>query len=64
MIYIDIMKNITYLTLWGAYLFSKVHSCDAKIAYMDDIANLEILPYGLHFSEVMSFTKIIKDVVE
>ena len=23
-------------------------------------ANLEILPYGLHFSEVMSFTKIIK----
>ena len=27
-----------------------------KIAYLDDIANLEILPYGLHFSEVMSFT--------
>ena len=27
-----------------------------------DIANLETLPYGLHFSEVMSFTKIIKDV--
>ena len=23
--------------------------------------NLEILPYGLHVSEVMSFTKIIKD---
>ena len=44
-------------------MFSKVHICDAKIAYMDDIANLEILPYGLHFSEVMSFTKIIKDVV-
>ena len=35
---------------------------DAKIAYLDDIANLEILPYGLHFSEVMPFTKIIKDV--
>ena len=33
-----------------------------KKAYLDDIANLEILPYGLHFSEVMSFTKIIKDV--
>ena len=33
-----------------------------KIAYLDDIANLEILPYGLHFSEVMPFTKIIKDV--
>ena len=33
-----------------------------KIAYLDDIANLEILPYGLHFSEVMLFTKSIKDV--
>ena len=53
---------MTYVTLWGAYLFSEVHICDAKIAYLDDIANLEILPYGLHFSEVMSFTKIIKDV--
>ena len=47
----------------GAYLFSKVHIGDAKIAYLDDIANLEILPYGLYFSEVMSFTKINKDVV-
>ena len=44
------------------YLFSKVHICNAKIAFLDDKANLEILPYGLHFSEVMSFTKIIKDV--
>ena len=33
-----------------------------ELFYFDDIANLEILPYGLHFSEVMSFTKIIKDV--
>ena len=55
-------KNVTYVTLWGAYLFSKVHICNAKIAYLDDIANLEISPYGLHFSEVMLFTKIIKDV--
>ena len=62
-IYIGIMKKVTYVTLWGAYLFSKVHICDAKIAYLDDIANLEILPYGLYFSEVMSFTKIIKDDV-
>ena len=54
------MKKVTYVTLWGAYLFSKVHICDAKLAYLDDIANLEIFPYGLHFSEVMSFTKIIK----
>ena len=50
------------MTLWGAYCFSKVLICDAELAYLDDIANFEILPYGLHFSEVMSFTKIIKDV--
>ena len=56
------MKNVTYVTLLGAYLFSKVHICDAKIAYLDDTFGLEILPYGLHFSEVMSFTKIITDV--
>ena len=57
------MKKVTYVTLWGAYLFSKVHICDAKIAYLDDIlANSIILPYGLHISEVMSFTKIFKDV--
>ena len=57
-------KKVTYITLWGAYLFSKVHICDAKTVYLDDtcIANLEILTYGLHFSEVMSFSKIIKDV--
>ena len=47
------MKRVTYVTLWGAYLFSKVHNYDAKIAYLDDIVNLEILPYGLHFSEVI-----------
>ena len=54
------MKKVTYVTLWGAYLFSKVHICDAKIAYLDDIANLEILPYGLYFSEVMSLLKLSK----
>ena len=46
-------KKVTYVTLWGSHLFSKVHICDAKIAYLDNIANLEILPYGLHFSEVI-----------
>ena len=46
------MKKVTYVT----------RKTEAKIAYLDDIANLEILPYGLHFSEVMSFTKILKDV--
>ena len=56
------MKKCNMRNTLGAYLFSKVHICDAKIAYLDDIASLEILPYGLHFSEVMSFTKIITDV--
>ena len=41
-------------------MFSKVHIRDAKIPYLDDIANFEILSYGLHFSEVMSLTKITK----
>ena len=54
------MKKVTFVTLWGAYLFSKVHICDAKIAYLDDIANLEILPYGMHFSEVKSFLNLSK----
>ena len=31
-----------------------------KIAYLDDIANLEILPYGFHFSEVISITSLSK----
>ena len=58
------MKNkITYVTLWDAYLFPKVHICDAKLAYLDDKANVEFLPYGLHFSEVISFTTIIQDVI-
>ena len=54
-------KNVTFVTLWVHICF-KVHICVAKIAHLDDIANLEILPYSLPFSEVMSFTKIIKDV--
>ena len=56
------MKKSNIRNTLGCTFFSKVHICDAKIAYLDDIANLEILPYGLHFSDVMSFTKIIKDV--
>ena len=56
------MKKSNIHNTLGAYLFSKIHLCDAKIAYLNNIANLEILLYGLHFSDVMSFTKIIKDV--
>ena len=61
-LYRDNEKKVTYVTLWGAYLFSKVHICDAKIGFLDDIAYLETLPYGFYFLEVMSSTKIIKDV--
>ena len=55
------MKKVTYVTLWGAYLFSKVHICETKIAYLDDIANLEILPYGLHFQkcQVLKLSKML-----
>ena len=55
------MKNITYVTL-GMHICFQRSICDAKIAYLDDIADLKILPYGLHFPEVMSFTKFIKYV--
>ena len=34
------MKKSNIVTLWGEYLFSKVHICDAKIAYVDNMANL------------------------
>ena len=47
-------NNVTYVTLEDADLSSKVHICDAKIAYLDDIANLEILPHGLH--DIFSFS--------
>ena len=57
------MKKSNIRNTLGCILFSTVHIGDAKIAYLDDIANLEILPYGLHFSEVMPFTKITKDVI-
>ena len=56
------MKKCNKLSTFGCIIVSKVHICDTKIAYLDDMANLETLPYGLHFSEVMSFTKIIIDV--
>ena len=46
------MKKCNIRNTLGAFLFSKG---DAKITYLDDIVNLEILSYGLHFSEVMSF---------
>ena len=35
------IRNTSYTFL---YLFSKVLICDAKLAYLDDIANLQIFP--------------------
>ena len=29
-------------------MFKTQQLCDAKLAYLDDITNLEIFPYGLH----------------
>ena len=58
------MKKVTYVTLWGAYLFSKVHICEAKIAYLDDLANLEILPYGLNFQKSCHLLKLSKMLMD
>ena len=44
-------------------MFSKFYICDAKIAYLDDIANLEILPYGLHFAESCHLLKLSKIIL-
>ena len=52
------MKKSNKRNTFGAYLFSKVHICDAKIAYLDDIANLEILPYVLHFQKSCHLLKL------
>ena len=56
------MKKCNIRNTLGCIFVFKCYICNAKLAYLDDIANLKIFPYGLHFSEVMSFTKIIKDV--
>ena len=56
------MKKYNIRNTLGCIFVFKVPYLWCKIAYLYDIANLKILPYGLHFSEVMSITKIIKDV--
>ena len=53
------MKNVTY-TSGGDYLISNVNICGPVIANLEDITNLEILPYLLHFSEVLKRMLIIK----
>ena len=50
--------NIDYIG--RLYLFSNINICGLVIAYLVNITNLEILPYLLHFSEVLKRMLIIK----
>ena len=54
------MKKCDIRNTLGAYLFSKDHICDVKIAYLDDIANLEILPNGCTFQKSCHLLKLSK----
>ena len=40
-------------------MFSMVYICSLVIAYLEYITNLEILPYLLHFSEVLKIIMLI-----
>ena len=51
--------NIHYIG--GDYIcFQNVMICGSVIAYLENITNVEILPYLLHFSEVLKRILIIK----
>ena len=52
--------NIHYIGGGGLYLFLNVNICGPVIAYLENITNLEILTYLLHFSEVFKRILIIK----
>ena len=54
------MKNVTYTTLGVTIFVFKCQYCGPVIAYLENITNLEILPYLLHFSEVLKRILIIK----
>ena len=55
------MKKCNIHYIQGVYIFfSNVNICGSVIAYLADITNLEILPYLLHFSEVLKRMLIIK----
>ena len=48
------MKNVMYTTSGVTiFVFSNVNICGPVTAYLENINNLEILPYLLHFSEVL-----------
>ena len=53
-------KRQADITLLFQYMFLKISVCSLVIAYLDYITNLEILPYLLHFSEVLKIILIIK----
>ena len=42
-------KNVTYTTLVVTIVFRNVQICGPGIAYLENITNLEILLYLLHF---------------
>ena len=50
--------NIHYIGV-TIFVFKGLYLCQV-IAYLEDITNLEILPYLLHFSEVLKRMVIIK----
>ena len=45
------MKNVKYTTSRVTICVLNVNICGTVIAYLEKIANLEILPYLLHFYE-------------
>ena len=54
------MKKSNIRNTLGADLFSKVHICDAKIAYLDDIANLIIYLMVCTFHKSCHLLKLSK----
>ena len=54
------MEKCNIHNTFGPYLFSRVHICDAKIAYLDDIANLEIIPLICTFQKPCHLLKLSK----
>ena len=54
------IKIVTFTTSGVTIFVSKVYICGPVIAYLEDITNLEILPYLLHYSEVLKRMLIIK----
>ena len=57
------MKKCNIYYIGALYLFSNIIICCPVIAYLENITNLENLPYLLHFSEVLKRIFIIKHFV-